>query len=41
MNAYGVPAVFILIAVSLIIAVTQVGPEAFGRGLDEVTPPTA
>jgi len=44
MNAYGVPAVFILIAASLIIAaiaVTQVGPEARGRGLDEVAPPTA
>ncbi|HTZ34681.1 MAG TPA: MFS transporter [Stellaceae bacterium] len=44
MNAYGVPAVFIAIAVSVAIAaiaVTQVGPEARGRALDEVAPPTA
>ena len=44
MNAYGVPAVFIAIAVSLVIAaiaVTQVGPESRGLALDEVAPPTA
>lgn len=44
MNAYGVPAVFIAIAVSVAIAafaVTQVGPEARGMALDEVAPPTA
>jgi MFS transporter, putative metabolite:H+ symporter len=43
MNAYGVPAVFIVIAISLIVAavaVTQVGPEARGLSLDEVAPPT-
>src|SRR5215472_9897786 len=44
MNAYGVPAVFIAIAVSVAIAafaVTRVGPEARGVALDEVAPPTA
>ena len=44
MNAYGVPAVFIAIAISLVvaaIAVTQVGPEARGLALDAVAPPTA
>ena len=44
MNAYGVSAVFITIAVSVIvaaIAVTMVGPEARGLALDEVAPPTA
>jgi putative MFS transporter len=43
MNAYGVSAVFIVIAISVVvaaIAVTQVGPEARGRALDEVAPPT-
>ncbi|HVX73365.1 MAG TPA: MFS transporter [Devosia sp.] len=44
MNSYGVPAVFIAIAISLAIAafaVTRVGPEARGLALDEVAPPTA
>jgi putative MFS transporter len=44
MNAYGVSAVFIAIAISVAIAafaVTQVGPEARGLALDEVAPPTA
>src|SRR5665213_600461 len=44
MNAYGVPAVFIAIAISLVIAaiaVTRVGPEARGLALDAVAPPTA
>jgi putative MFS transporter len=44
MNAYGVPAVFIAIAISLAIAafaVTRVGPEARGLALDAVAPPTA
>jgi putative MFS transporter len=44
MNAYGVSAVFMAIAVSGLIAaiaVTQVGPEARGLALDEVAPPTA
>jgi putative MFS transporter len=44
MNAYGVSAVFIAIAVSVAIAafaVTRVGPEARGLALDEVAPPTA
>ncbi len=43
MNAYGVSAVFITIAISVIIAaiaVTTVGPEARGLALDEVAPPT-
>ena len=43
MNAYGVSAVFIAIAVAVAIAavaVTQVGPEARGRALDAVAPPT-
>jgi len=42
-NSYGLPAVFVAIAISLIIAavaVTQVGPEARGLPLDEVAPPT-
>lgn len=44
MNAYGVSAVFIAIAVSVIIAaiaVLNVGPEARGLALDAVAPPTA
>jgi MFS transporter, putative metabolite:H+ symporter len=44
MNAYGVSAVFIAIAISVAVAafaVTQVGPEARGVALDEVAPPTA
>ena len=44
MNAYGVSAVFIAIAISVAVAafaVTQVGPEARGLALDEVAPPTA
>jgi putative MFS transporter len=43
MNAYGVSAVFIVIAVSVVIAavaVTRVGPEARGQALDAVAPPT-
>jgi MFS transporter, putative metabolite:H+ symporter len=43
MNAYGVSAVFIAIAISVIIAsiaVTTVGPEARGLALDEVARPT-
>jgi uncharacterized membrane protein len=43
MNAYGVSAVFIAIAISVIIAaiaVMTVGPEARGLALDEVAPPT-
>jgi putative MFS transporter len=42
-NAYGLTAVFIAIAVALVIAafaVTQVGPEARGLALDEVAQPT-
>ncbi|MBV9553196.1 MAG: MFS transporter [Alphaproteobacteria bacterium] len=44
LNAYGVSAVFVAIAISLIIAaiaVTRVGPEARGMALDAVAPPTA
>jgi MFS transporter, putative metabolite:H+ symporter len=43
MNAYGVSAVFIAIAFSVVIAaiaVITVGPEARGLALDEVAPPT-
>jgi hypothetical protein len=43
MNNYGVSAVFITIAISVIvaaIAVTRVGPEARGLALDAVAPPT-
>ncbi|HEV2303173.1 MAG TPA: MFS transporter, partial [Stellaceae bacterium] len=43
-NRWGLPTVFGLLAVLLIIAavaVTQVGPEARGLSLDELAPPTA
>ncbi|HEX3862640.1 MAG TPA: MFS transporter [Stellaceae bacterium] len=42
-NAYGLSAVFVAIAIALVIAafaVTQVGPEARGVALDEVAQPT-
>ncbi|HZT89032.1 MAG TPA: MFS transporter [Stellaceae bacterium] len=42
-NGYGMSAVFLAIAAALVIAavaVTQVAPEARGRGLDEVAAPT-
>jgi MFS transporter, putative metabolite:H+ symporter len=42
-NTYGVTAVFVCIAIVLLIAavsVTQLGPEARQKGLDEVAPPT-
>ena len=43
-NGYGITAVFVAIAVMLVIAavaVTQVGPESRGLALDEVAAPTA
>jgi MFS transporter, putative metabolite:H+ symporter len=43
-NGYGFTAVFVAIAVALVVAavaVTRVGPEARGLALDEVAPPTA
>jgi MFS transporter, putative metabolite:H+ symporter len=42
-RSYGFTAVFVAIAITLVIAaaaVTQVGPEARGRALDEVAPLT-
>jgi hypothetical protein len=42
-NSYGLTTVFVSLAVVLLIAaasVTQLGPEARQKGLDEVAPPT-
>jgi putative MFS transporter len=42
-NGYGLTAVFVSLAILLLIAaasVTQLGPEAKQRGLDEIAPPT-
>jgi putative MFS transporter len=42
-NGYGLTAVFVCLAIALIIAaasVTQLGPEARQKGLDEIAPPT-
>jgi hypothetical protein len=43
-QGFGLTAVFVVIAVIVAIAavaVTQIGPEAKGLALDEITPPTA
>jgi putative MFS transporter len=42
-NGYGLTAVFVCLAISLVIAagaVTQLGPEARQKSLDEIAPPT-
>jgi hypothetical protein len=42
-NGYGLTTVFVCLAVVLMIAavsVTQLGPEARQKGLDEIAPPT-
>ena len=42
-TGYGLTAVFVCLAIVLVIAavaVTQLGPEAKQRGLDEIAPPT-
>ena len=42
-NGYGLTTVFVCLAILLIIAavsVTQLGPEARQKGLDEIAPPT-
>ena len=42
-NGYGLTTVFVCLAILLVIAagsVTQLGPEARQKGLDEIAPPT-